>query len=137
MYIADRKAVFLPRQQGGTRIDKSCFFKYHEQTQNQKMNGRILSLLSFFLLLIGLTGDERIYGKRAVVSVENLKRHVETIHFDRNPYEGYPRLEQAEQYIQEEFVKAGLEVHEDSFQWEGRSYRNIVAEKKGRTSPGN
>ena len=100
------------------------------------MNGRILSLLSFFLLVIGLTGDERIYGKRVMVSVENLTRHVEAIHFDRNPYEGYPRLEQAAQYIQGEFVKAGLDVKEDSFQWEGRSYKNIVAEKKGGTSPG-
>ena len=100
------------------------------------MNGRILSLLCFFLLVIGLTGDERIYGKRVMVSVENLTRHVGAIHFDRNPYEGYPRLEQAAQYIQGEFVKAGLDVKEDSFQWEGRSYKNIVAEKKGGTSPG-
>jgi hypothetical protein len=99
------------------------------------MNGRILSLLSFFLLLIGLTGDERIYGKRAMVSVENLKRHVETIHFDRNPYEGYPKLEEAAQYIKGEFVKAGLDIKENSFQWEGRSHENIVAEKRGRTSP--
>ena len=91
------------------------------------MNGRILSLLSFFLLVIGLTGDERIYGKRVMVSVENLTRHVETIHFDRNPYEGYPRLEQAAQYIQGEFVKVGLDVKEDSFQWEGRSHRYFVA----------
>ena len=78
------------------------------------MNGRILSLLSFFLLLIGLTGDERICGKRVMVSVESLKRHVEMIHFDRNPYEGYPKLEQAAQYIKEEFVKAGLDVKEES-----------------------
>ena len=99
------------------------------------MNGRILSLVSFFLLLIGLIGDERIYGKRMLVSVENLKRHVENIEFDRNPYEGYLRLEQAAQYIKREFVKVGLDVKEDCFQWEGKSYRNIVAEKKGKTSP--
>jgi hypothetical protein len=70
-----------------------------------------------------------------MVSVENLKKHVETIHFDRNPYDGYPKLEQAAQYIKREFVEVGLDVKEDSFQWEGRSYKNIVAEKKGRTSP--
>jgi Zn-dependent M28 family amino/carboxypeptidase len=99
------------------------------------MNRRILSLLIFFLLLIGCAGDERIGGKRVMVSVENLKRHVEAIHFDRNPYEGYSRLEQAAQYIKEEFVKAGLDVKEDALQWEGRSYKNIVAEKRGRTSP--
>ena len=99
------------------------------------MNGRILSLVSFFLLLIGLTGDERIYGKRVMVSIENLKRHVENIEFDRNPYEGYPKLEQAAQYIAREFLKVGLDVKEDCFQWEGKSCKNIVAEKKGRTSP--
>ena len=100
------------------------------------MNGRISLLLSFFLLLIGLIGDEKIYVNRVMVSIESLKRHVENIPFDRNPYEGYPKLEQAAQYIKREFVRAGLDVKEDSFQWEGKSYKNIVAEKKGRTSPG-
>jgi Zn-dependent M28 family amino/carboxypeptidase len=100
------------------------------------MNGRILSLLAFFLLLIGLSGDEGIYGKRMMVSVENLKRHVEMIHFDRNPHEGYPKLEQAARYITDEFVKVGLDVKEESFQWGGGSYKNIVAEKKGGTFPG-
>lgn len=85
---------------------------------------------------MGCTGDETIYGKRVMVSVENLKRHVKTIHFDRNPHEAYPKLEQAAQYIRREFVKVGLDVKEDSFQWEGRSYKNIVAEKKGKISPG-
>ena len=100
------------------------------------MNGRILPLLSFCLLLVGLTGDGRMDGKRVMISIENLKRHVENIPFDRNPGEGYPKLEQAAQYIKREFVKAGLDVKEDSFQWEGKPYKNIVAEKKGKTSPG-
>jgi len=99
------------------------------------MNGRIFLLLSFFLLFIGFIGDEEIHAKRVMVSVENLKRHVENIQFDRNPHEGYPGLEQAAQYIKREFVKVELDVKEDSFQWEGRSYKNIVAEKKGRASP--
>ena len=99
------------------------------------MNARIFLLLSFFLLFIGLIGDEKIYVNRVMVSIESLKRHVENIQFDRNPYEGYPKLEQAAQYIKREFLKVGLDVKEDSFQWEGESYRNIVAEKKGRTSP--
>jgi len=99
------------------------------------MNGRIFLLLSFFLLFIGLIGDEKIQAKRAMVSIESLKRHVENIQFDRNPYEGYPKLEQAAQYIKREFLKVGLDVREDYFQWEGGSYKNILAEKKGRTSP--
>lgn len=89
-------------------------------------------LLTFPLLLIG---DERTSGKKIMISVENLKRHVENIHFDRNPYDGYPKLEQAAQYIEREFQKIGWDVKEDTFQWEGRSYKNIVAEKKGMTSP--
>jgi len=117
------------------KIDKSSFFKYHEQTQCQKMNRRIFLLLSFFLLLIGLNGDEKIYVSRGMVSIESLKRHVENIQFDRNPYEGYPKLEQAAQYIAKEFLKVGLDAKEDCFQWEGKSYKNIVAEKKGRISP--
>jgi len=60
---------------------------------------------------------------------------MENIHFDRNPYDGYPKLEQAAQYIKREFLKIGLDVKEDHFQWEGKSYKNIVAEKKGITSP--
>jgi Zn-dependent M28 family amino/carboxypeptidase len=99
------------------------------------MNGRTSLLLSFFLLLIGLIGDEKIYVNRVMVSIESLKRHVGNISFDRNPYEGYPKLEQAAQYIKREFVRAGLDVKEDSFRWEEKSYKNIVAEKKGRTSP--
>jgi hypothetical protein len=44
-------------------------------------------------------------------------------------------LEQAAQYIEREFQKIGWDVKEDTFEWEGRSYKNIVAEKKGMTSP--
>ena len=70
-----------------------------------------------------------------MISIEKLKGHMENIHFDRNPYDGYPKLEQAAQYIKREFLKVGLDVKEDHFQWEGKSYKNIVAEKKGITSP--
>ena len=69
------------------------------------------------------------------ISIDNLKEHVKNIHFDRNPYHGYPKLEQAAQYIEKEFLKTGLEVKEDRFEWEGKSYKNIVAEKRGITSP--
>ena len=69
------------------------------------------------------------------ISIENLKEHVKNIHFDRNPYHGYPKLEQAAQYIEKEFLKTGLDVKEDHFEWEGKSYKNIVAEKRGITSP--
>ncbi len=89
-------------------------------------------IFSLFFLLIG---DERTFDKKIMISIENLKRHVENIHFDRNPYDHYRELEQAAQYIEREFLKSGWEVKEDRFQWEGRSYKNIVAEKKGTISP--
>ncbi|HVP80459.1 MAG TPA: M28 family peptidase [Thermodesulfobacteriota bacterium] len=100
------------------------------------MNGRIPLLIALLLLLIGFIGDKNIETNRAMVSVESLRKHVENLQSDRNPHEGYPKLEQAAQYIKNEFLKTGSEVKEECFEWEGRSYKNIVAEKKGRMSPG-
>jgi hypothetical protein len=82
-----------------------------------------------------MIGDKKIPDRRVMISVENLKRHVQDIHFDRDPHDSYPRLEQAAQYIKGEFLKAGLDVTEDHFQWEGKLYKNIVAEKKGMVFP--
>ena len=93
------------------------------------------TLLLLFFLPFLLLRDERTPGMMDVISIENLKQHVQDIHFDRNPYDRYLELEQVSQYIQREFLKIGLEVKEDFFQWEGRSYKNILAEKKGTTSP--
>jgi aminopeptidase YwaD len=89
-------------------------------------------IFSLFFLMIG---DGRTSDKKIMIFIENLKGHVQNIHFDRNPYDHYRELEQAAQYIEREFLKSGWEVKEDRFQWEGRSYKNIVAEKKGTTSP--
>jgi hypothetical protein len=93
----------------------------------------LVFLLIFFCVF--LRGDEKSLDKKIMISIENLKRHVENIHFDRNPYDGYSRLEQAAQYIKGEFLKAGLDIKEDPFQWEGKFFKNIVAEKKGINSP--
>jgi len=90
----------------------------------------LIVVLSFFMI-----GDERLLVGKMMVSVEKLKHHIENIHFDRNPHNGYSKLDQAAQYIKREFLKAGLDAKEDHFQWEGRSYKNIVAEKKGMTFP--
>jgi aminopeptidase YwaD len=98
------------------------------------MGFRAVLLLFFFLPLL-LTGDKRIAGKKVIISIENLKGHVENIHFDRDPCYSYARLEQAAQYIEKEFLKAGLDVKEDHFQWEGKRYKNIIAEKRGMASP--
>jgi aminopeptidase YwaD len=82
-----------------------------------------------------LVGDGRVSGEKVMISIENLKRHVQSIHFDRSPYDHPLELEQAAQYIKGEFVKVGLDAKEGSFKWEGKSYKNIIAEKKGITSP--
>jgi len=82
-----------------------------------------------------LIGDGRISGEKVMISIENLKGHVQNIHFDRSPYHHYLELEQAAQYIRKEFINIGLDVKEDHFQWEGKTYKNIVAEKKGIISP--
>jgi Zn-dependent M28 family amino/carboxypeptidase len=99
------------------------------------MGFRIILFIFFLTFPLLLIGDERTSGKKIMIFIENLKRHVEKIHFDRNPYDHYYELEQAAQYIEREFLKSGWDVKEDTFEWEGRSYKNIVAEKKGMTSP--
>ena len=83
------------------------------------MGIRIILFIFFLTFPLLLIGDERTSGKKIMIFIENLKRHVENIHFDRNPYDGYPKLEQAAQYIEREFQKIGWEVKEDTFQWEG------------------
>ncbi len=91
--------------------------------------------LPLFFLPFLLIGDERTYTMKNGISVENLKGHVENLQFDRNPYDHFDELEKAAQYIYNEFSKVGLRVWEESFQWEGKRYHNIVAEKRGFGSP--
>jgi aminopeptidase YwaD len=95
----------------------------------------LLPFVLIFSLFFLMIGDGRTSDKKIMISIENLKGHVQNIHFDRNPYDHYRELEQAAQYIEREFLKSGWEVKEDRFQWEGRTYKNIVAEKKGTISP--
>jgi hypothetical protein len=94
-----------------------------------------LGFLLAFVLSFFVIGDEKLPVGRKMVLIENLKQHVQSLNFDRDPNDHYPELEWAAEYIRNEFLKLGFEVKEDIFQWEGRSYRNIAAEKRGRTSP--
>ncbi|MGZ3494506.1 MAG: M20/M25/M40 family metallo-hydrolase [Thermodesulfobacteriota bacterium] len=73
--------------------------------------------------------------EKRMISTENLKGHVEGINFERSADEGHLGLEQAAQYIEKEFLKVGLDIKENRFQWQGKSYRNIVADKTGKTFP--
>jgi Zn-dependent M28 family amino/carboxypeptidase len=88
-----------------------------------------------FILLFQVVRDERVTAMTDCISIENLKAHVGSIHFDRNPYDRHPELERVALYIQKEFSKVGLEVEEDSFQWEGKTHKNIIGVKRGETSP--
>jgi aminopeptidase YwaD len=90
-------------------------------------------LLSFLFFL--LVRDERYPAMIDCISIENLKGHVRSIHFDRNPYDRHSELEQVARYIQNELSRFGLGVEEDSFQWEGKTYKNILGVKRGETSP--
>jgi Zn-dependent M28 family amino/carboxypeptidase len=98
------------------------------------MGIRFASFL-FMLLLFLLVRDVRYPAMIDCISIENLKGHVRSIHFDRNPYDRLPELEQVAQYIQKELSKVGLEIEEDSFQWEGKTHKNILGVKRGETSP--
>ena len=82
-----------------------------------------------------MTGDGRMPDEKRMISTENLKEHVARINFDRSPDVGYAGLEQAADYIEKEFLKIGLDVKENRFEWQGKPYRNIVAEKTGKTFP--
>ena len=95
----------------------------------------LLGFLIIFLMGFFMIGDESLLIEKVMVSAENLKQHIQNLHFDRNPYNNYDKLEQAAQYVEREFLKVGLDVKEDHFQWEGKIYKNIVAEKKGMNSP--
>lgn len=100
------------------------------------MGFQIIGLLSFLLPLSFLSvGHERILDRKMMISIERMEEHIRNLHFSRDPYYGYASLDQAADYIEKEFLKTGLEVRKDHFQWEGKSYRNIVAEKRGITSP--
>jgi aminopeptidase YwaD len=101
------------------------------------MGIRFASFLFMFLLflLFLLVRDERHSAMIDCISIENLKGHVRSIHFDRNPYDRHPELERVAQYIQRELSRIGLEVEEDSFQWEGKTHKNILGVKRGKASP--
>lgn len=70
--------------------------------------------------------------EKRMISTENLRSHMAGLNFDRSPEKG---LDEAALYIEKEFLKLGLEVMENKFQWHGKSYRNIVADKKGNSIP--
>src|SRR5512139_271056 len=45
------------------------------------------------------------------------------------------RLERTVQYVSAEYAAAGLAVSTQSFTYDGKTYRNVIGELKGRRSP--
>lgn len=62
-----------------------------------------------------------------------LKKKLERIVGERNPFSSPRRLAEVEHYIEREFQSYGLDVESDPFTHWGKSYRNIIA--RGRASP--
>ncbi len=125
------------RKDKWVRLTEYAFLNNLMPNQQRGMGLRMppFLFLPLFFLPFLLIGDERTYPMKSGVSIENLKGHVQSLQFDRNPYDHFLELERAAQYIHNELLKVGLRVWEESFQWEGKSYRNIIAEKKGFGSP--
>jgi len=125
------------RKGGRGTLTEYAFFNNIMPNQQRVMGLRMppFLFLPLFFLPFLLIGDERTYTMKNEISMENLKEHVQSLQFDRNPYDHFHGLEKAAIYIRNEFLEIGLRVWEESFQWEGRSYNNIVAEKKGFGSP--
>ncbi len=97
---------------------------------------RILFLFLFlFFSLFGLVRDQRVSEMMDEISVERLKEHIQNIHFVRDPDDHYPNLERAALYIHQEFLRLGLMVRKDSFQWGKQWFHNVIAEKRGISSP--
>jgi len=93
------------------------------------------SIFFLVLLLFILVGDEKVPKMMENITIEQLRGHVQSIHFDRNPKDRYRELEQVAEYIHRNFESYGLQVTRESFQWEGVEVCNIIAEKKGEISP--
>jgi Zn-dependent M28 family amino/carboxypeptidase len=90
----------------------------------------LILFLSFVMLKAG-----RVSPMIDAISIEDLRHHVQEIHFDRSPFAGGPNLERAAEYIYKELSNAGFQVTKEPFPWEGRWFHNVVAEKRGTVSP--
>jgi Zn-dependent M28 family amino/carboxypeptidase len=61
------------------------------------------------------------------VDPAELKRKVQYVVGERNPFSSPRHLAAVERYIENEFLSYGLNVQSDTFTYWGRSYRNIIA----------
>jgi hypothetical protein len=93
------------------------------------------SIFFLVLFLFFLVRDERVPKMMRKITIEQLRDHVQSIHFDRNPYDRFQELEQVAEYIHRNFQTYHLQVTREPFQWEGQQVCNVIGEKKGEISP--
>ncbi len=60
------------------------------------------------------------------VSTAELRKRLERISGERNPFSNPRHLAAVENYIEKEFASYGLSVESDTFTYWGRSYRNVI-----------
>jgi aminopeptidase YwaD len=96
---------------------------------------RSFSIFLLVLFLFMIVRDERAPKMTGKITIDQLRGHVQSIHFDRSPYDRYQELEQVAEYIYRNFQTYGLQVTREPFQWEGRPFCNIIADKRGTISP--
>jgi len=70
---------------------------------------------------------------QAAIDLSELKKKLERIVGERNPFNSPRRLAEVESYIEKELKSYGLQVESDLFTYSGKSYRNIIG--RGRANP--
>jgi aminopeptidase YwaD len=68
------------------------------------------------------------------VDSSQLKKRLERIVGERNPFTSPRRLAEVESYIENELKSFGLAVESDPFRYRGKSYRNIIARGKAHSN---
>ena len=96
---------------------------------------RSVTVILLLVTLLLLRGDSRVSKTEVPLSVERLRDHLRQMQTPRDPHDHPVELEQAAQYIRTQFLESGWKVTEDPFPWNGRIYKNIVAEKRGERAP--
>jgi hypothetical protein len=112
---------------------------WHEEKQTRKKLLRSFLLIGLGILLL-ITGfcfwitqplifTPKNNSLKVEINPERLKNHVETLSEKFHPRSASQteNLNKTADYIREEFIKAGAKISEQSFQVNGSTYRNIIA----------
>jgi Zn-dependent M28 family amino/carboxypeptidase len=72
---------------------------------------------------------DSIAGLTVQVSIDNLKTHVQNLEGLRHGWENYDELNKRAEYIERFFRSLDLNVSSQVFSFDGKTYRNIIADK--------